>query len=212
MTGPDPTAVHPVPAHRRIVFLKPLIRNPLIEVGEYTYYDDPEDAESFETRNVLHHYDFIGDRLVIDRFCALATGVRFVMNGANHAMTGFSTYPFNIFGGGWEKGFDFASVSAGFKGDTVVGSDVWIGGGATIMPGVSIGHGTIVAAESVVTKDVPPYAIVAGNPATVRRMRFGDDAITRLLRLAWWDWPSPKLCRNLDAVRGADIDLLEAAE
>ncbi|BDA82749.1 streptogramin A acetyl transferase [Aureimonas sp. SA4125] len=211
MPGPDSDALHPVPAHKRIVFLKPLIHNPLIEIGDFTYYDDPDGAEGFEQRNVLYHYDFIGDRLVIGSFCALATGTRFVMNGASHAATGFSTFPFNIFGHGWEDGFDAATIAAGFKGDTVVGSDVWIGREAMIMPGVRIGHGAIVAAGSVVTKDVPPYALVAGNPAEVRRMRFPDKIVERLLAAAWWDWPRDKLMRNLNAVRGADIDLLETA-
>ncbi|KQT69816.1 MULTISPECIES: CatB-related O-acetyltransferase [unclassified Aureimonas] len=209
--GPDPTLAHPVPAHRRIVFLKAVVDHPLIEIGDYTYYDDPEAPERFVERCVSHHYDFIGDRLIIGRFCALATGVRFVMNGANHAMTGFSTYPFNIFGGGWEAGFDLATVQAGWKGDTVVGDDVWIGEGATILPGVRIGSGAIVAMGSMVTGDVPPYAIVAGNPARLVRRRFDEATIERLLALGWWSWPADKISRNLGAIRGADLDKLEAA-
>lgn len=211
MPGPDPDTLYPVPAHRRIVFLKPLVQNPFIEIGDYTYYDDPDGAEDFERHNVLYHYDFIGDRLVIGRFCALATGIRFIMNGASHAATGFSTFPFNIFGHGWEDGFDAATIAAGLKGDTVVGNDVWIGREAMIMPGVRIGHGAIVAAGAVVTKDVPPYALAAGNPAEVRRLRFPAKTVERLLAVAWWDWPGDKLMRNLGAIRGADIDLLETA-
>jgi virginiamycin A acetyltransferase len=211
MPGPDPDTLYPVPAHRRIVFLKPLVQNPLIEIGDYTYYDDPDGAEDFERRNVLYHYDFLGDRLVIGKFCALATGARFIMNGASHAATGFSTFPFNIFGHGWEDGFDAATIAAGLKGDTVVGNDVWIGREAMMMPGVRIGHGAIVAAGAVVTKDVPAYALAAGNPAEVRRLRFPAKTIERLLAVAWWDWPGDKLLRNLGAIRGADIDLLETA-
>lgn len=211
MPGPDPDALYPVPAHRRIVFLKPLVRNPRIEIGDYTYYDDPDGAEDFEQRNVLYHYDFLGDRLVIGKFCALATGTHFIMNGASHAAAGFSTFPFNIFGQGWEEGFDAETVAAGFKGDTVVGNDVWIGREAMIMPGVQIGHGAIVAARAVVTKHIPPYALAAGNPAKVRRLRFPAKTVERLLAVAWWDWPGDKLMRNLGAIRGADIDLLETA-
>lgn len=209
--GPDPRAVHPVPAHQRIVFLRNVVTAPNVEIGEYTYYDDPDAALLFDTRNILHHYEFLDDRLVIGRFCAIATGARFVMNGANHAMTGFSTYPFNIFGGGWEDGFDVASISAGNKGDTTVGNDVWIGADALILPGVTIGDGAIIAASSVVSRDVAPYAIVAGNPAAERRRRFEPEIVARLLALRWWDWPIDRIGRNLAAIRGADIDALEKA-
>ena len=211
MYGPDPGDPHPVPGHPRVGFLRPLIERPNIEVGAYTYYDDPEGPAGFAERCVLYHYDFIGDRLVIGRYCALATGVRFIMNGANHAMGGFSTYPFNIFGNGWEAGFDPATWSAGLRGDTVVGNDVWIGMEAMVMPGIRIGDDAIVAARSVVTSDVPPYAIVGGNPAREIRRRFDDATIARLLAVAWWDWPADKVTRNLDAIRGADLDALEAA-
>src|SRR5690606_21383492 len=118
---------------------------PHIEIGDFTYYDDPQGPAGFVERCVLHHYDFIGDKLVIGRFCAIAAGATFIMNAANHAMTGFSTYPFNIFGCGWEQGFDEATIEAGLKGDTVIGNDVWIGHEATILPGVTIGDGAIVA-------------------------------------------------------------------
>lgn len=211
-SGPDPRAVHPVPAHRRIVFLKNVVDDPRIEIGDYTYYDDPESAALFASRNVLHHYDFLGDRLRIGRFCAIATGARFVMNGANHAMTGFSTYPFNIFGEGWEEGFDFGTIQAGLRGDTVIGNDVWIGAEAVILPGVTIGDGAIVAAHGVVARDVAPYAIVAGNPAAERRRRFEPETVRRLLALAWWNWPVERITRNLAAIRGADIDALERAQ
>lgn len=209
MVGPDPTAIHPVPAHERIVFLKPLVKRANIEIGEYTYYDDPVDALGFETNNVTHHYDFLGDRLIIGRFCAIARGATFVMNGANHAMTGLSTFPFNIFGGGWQGGFDPGSVTEGSKGDTRIGHDVWIGEAATILPGVTIGSGAVVGAHSVVSRDVPPYAVVAGNPARVRRMRLEASLVERLLALAWWDWPADKIGRNLGAIRAGDIETLE---
>lgn len=211
MTGPDPLSVHPADAHPRIVFLKSVVSNPLIEIGDFTYYDDPDGAEAFEAKCVRHHYPFIGDRLVIGRFCALATGVAFVMNGANHAMTGFSTYPFNIFGKGWEQGFDFATISAGFKGDTIVGNDVWIGGEAMVLPGVSIGDGAIVATRSVVSADVPAYSIVAGNPARIVRRRFDEATVDKLLEIRWWDWPVDKITRNLSAIRGADLSMLDSA-
>jgi len=210
-SGPTPLNPHPLPGHPRVGFLKAFVNQPNIEVGEFSYDDDPEEPERFVERCVLHHYDFIGDRLVIGKFCAIATGVTFIMNGANHALTGFSTYPFNIFGHGWEEGFDVATIEAGFRGDTIVGNDVWIGHEATIMPGVTIGDGAIVAAKSVVVADVPPYAIVGGNPAKPIRRRFSDESIAELLTIRWWDWSTDRITRNLDAIRGADLEALRNA-
>ena len=211
MHGPKPEIKHPIPMHPRVGFLKPLVNQPNIEIGDFTYYDDPEGPDKFVERCVLHHYDFIGDRLIIGKFSAIAEGARFIMNGANHAMSGFSTYPFNIFGHGWEEGFEVKTWEQEVRGDTVVGNDVWIGMEAVIMPGVTIGDGSIVAARSVVTHDVPPYAIVAGNGAKVVKMRYDQRTVARLLAVAWWDWPVDKLSRNLNAIRGADIERLEAS-
>lgn len=211
MHGPDPLDPHPMQGFPRVGFLKPLVDRRNIEIGEYTYYDDPAGPEHFVSKCVLHHYDFVGDRLVIGRFCALACGVTFIMNGANHPTGGFSTFPFNIFGDGWENGFDPKTWQDEMRGDTTVGNDVWIGMQATILPGVTIGDGAIVAAMSVVSADVPPYAVVAGNPARVVKMRFDDDTIGRLLAVAWWNWPVERISQHLDAIRGADIDRLESA-
>ena len=197
--------------HSRVGFLKSLVTAENIEVGDYTYYDDPDGPDLFQQKCVLHHYPFIGDRLIIGKFCAIAEGARFIMNGANHAMSGFSTYPFNIFGHGWEEGFDPSTWSREMRGDTVLGHDVWIGMEAVILPGVTIGHGAIVAAKSVVTHDVPPFAIVAGNAAKMVKRRFDDITVARLLKVGWWDWPVDKITRNLNAIRGADIAALEAA-
>lgn len=211
MQGPNPYIKHPMPMHKRVGFLKPLVDAENIEIGDFTYYDDPEGPDLFQQKCVLHHYPFIGDKLIIGKFCAIAEGARFIMNGANHAMSGFSTYPFNIFGHGWEEGFDVATWHKEVRGDTVLGNDVWIGMEAVILPGVHIGHGAIVAAKSVVSRHVPPYAIVAGNPSVVVKKRFDDKTIERLLTIAWWDWPVDKIGRNLNAIRGSDISLLEAA-
>lgn len=210
MHGPHPSTLYPLAGHPRTAFLKNFITRPNIEVGDYTYYDDPGGAERFEERNVKHHFDFYGDKLIIGRFCALAVGTTFFMNGGNHAMDGFSTYPFNIFGQGWEEGFDPQSWVDASRGDTVVGHDVWIGTQALIMPGVAIGTGAIVAARSVVASDVPDYAIVGGNPAKVIKVRFDDETIARLLAIAWWDWPAEKISAHLNLIRGSDLDALEA--
>ena len=211
MHGPDPTTTHPVPNHPRVCYLRNVVDRPNVEIGEFTYYDDPVEPERFAEKCVRYHFEFLGDRLVIGRFCALGTGVQFVMNGANHAMTGFSTYPFNIFGAGWEKGFDMGTIAAGFRGDTVVGNDVWIGAEAMILPGARIGDGAVVGARAVVGGTVPPYAVVVGNPARAVRRRFDDATIERLLAVAWWDWDAARITRSLDAIRGANIERLERA-
>ncbi|MEN5015441.1 Vat family streptogramin A O-acetyltransferase [Erwinia sp. Eh17-17] len=203
MHGPDPDEKHPLPDFPQVCFIKNSVTNPNIIIGDYTYYDDPEDSEGFE-RNVLYHYPFIGDKLIIGKFCALARGVKFIMNGANHKTSGLSTYPFFIFGHGWES----AAPQPGdlpYKGDTCVGNDVWFGYESLIMPGVKIGNGAIISSRSVVVSDVPPYSIVGGNPAKVIRTRFSDEVIAGLEAIAWWDWPVEKITRNLDAITSGDI-------
>ena len=187
MSGaPDPQVLHPVEGQDRVVYLRPLVTDPRIEVGDYTYYDDPDDALGFERNAVLYAYG--PERLIIGRYCAIASGVRFVMPGANHADLGPSTFPFGIFGPPWDVTMDLV-MGAPSRGDTVVGNDVWLGYQALVLPGVTIGHGAVVAAASVVASDVPPYAIVGGNPGRVIRRRYEDDDVERLLRAAWWDWP-----------------------
>ena len=204
----DPTVLHPMPDQPRVVLLKPLVTSALIEVGEYSYYDDPDEPTAFETRNVLYHYG--PEKLVIGRFCALGEGVRFIMNGANHRMDGPSTFPFPIMGASWAEHFDLITGLPG-RGDTVVGNDVWFGYRATVMPGVRVGHGAIVASEAVVVDDVPDYAIVGGNPASLIRSRFSQADVARLLALAWWDWPAEHITLHLRAIMSGSIDELEAA-
>jgi virginiamycin A acetyltransferase len=208
MNGPSPENKHPMQGFPQVCFIKNTISNPNIIVGDYTYYDDPEDSENFE-RNVLYHFPFIGDKLVIGKFCALAKGARFIMNGANHKLSGISTYPFQIFGNGWEKVMPQPGELP-YKGDTIIGNDVWIGYEALIMPGVSIGNGAIISSRSVVTADVPPYTIVGGNPAKALKSRFEPDAVNKLEALAWWDWPVEKISRNLQHIVSADVNALSS--
>ncbi|MEO9527769.1 CatB-related O-acetyltransferase [Roseibium sp.] len=211
MHGPSPDTLHPFNGEPHTVFLKNVITRPTIEVGDFTYYNDEAHAAEFESRNVRYHFDFIGDRLKIGRFCALAQGTTFIMSGANHAMTGFSTFPFNIFCDAWRETFDPATIFGHLKGDTLVGHDVWFGANATVMPGVTICSGAIIGANAVVASDVPPFAVVVGNPARVVKLRFDEDTIDRLLEIAWWNWPVEKITRHLVAIQGADLGALEAA-
>ena len=208
MNGPDPETKHPMEGFPQVCFIKNTVRNPNIVVGDYTYYDDPEDSENFE-RNVLYHFPFIGDKLVIGKFCAIARGVKFIMNGANHRMSGVSTYPFQIFGNGWEKVMP-APDDLPYKGDTVIGNDVWIGYEALVMPGVHIGNGAIVSSRSVVVSDVPAYTIVGGNPAKPIKQRFGPEAVETLNKVAWWDWPIEKITKHLDQIVAGDVESLAA--
>ncbi|MFJ8133331.1 CatB-related O-acetyltransferase [Streptomyces hydrogenans] len=204
--SPDPTTLHPLPAHDRVVFLKPLVTSPAITVGEYTYYDDPGGATDFEHRNVLYAYG--PERLVIGRYCALATGSTFLMAGAAHPTMGVSTYPFTMFGGRWAEQTLAIVTAMPSRGDTVVGNDVWFGYGATVMPGVRIGDGAIIAAGAVITADVPPYTIVGGNPARPIRRRFDEADVERLQRAAWWEWPADLVtdhARTIMAGTPADI-------
>lgn len=193
----------------QVGFLKNHLSLPNIEVGDYTYYDDPDGPENFE-KNVLYHFPFIGDKLKIGKFCAIAKGVKFIMNGANHKMSGFTTYPFYIFGQGWEKSLPTAGELP-YKGDTVIGNDVWLGYESTIMAGVTIGHGAIIASKSVVTNDVPAYSIVGGNPAKFLKYRFEQDVIDKLLEIAWWNWDAEKITSNLNAIVNNELDALSQA-
>lgn len=209
MLGPNPHTKHPLEGFPQVCFINNTISNPHIIVGDYTYYDDPENSEDFE-RTVLYHFPFIGDKLIIGKFCALARGIRFIMNGANHQLAGLSTYPFQIFGHGWEKVMP-AQSDFPYKGDTIIGNDVWIGYEALIMPGIKIGNGAVVASRSVVTTDVPAYTVVGGNPAKPIKTRFSSEEVARLEALAWWDWPIDKITQQLTAIVSGDLETLSTA-
>lgn len=189
--GPDPRVAFPMRGDRRLAFLRALVTRPAIEIGEYTYASDPDGAERFEERSVLFRSDDPRDRLVIGRYCSIAAGVRFLMNGAWHSDAG-STYPFWAFGQGWHE-----RREPRFRGPITIGNDVWIGLEACILAGATIGDGAIVGARAVVSGTVRPYAVVAGNPAREIRRRYDDATIERLLALRWWDWPPERVTRNL---------------
>ncbi len=150
MTVPE-KKIYPRTGDFQTVYLKAVITNPNIQVGDYTMYNDfVQDPTQFERNNVLYHYPINRDRLIIDKFCSLACGVRFLFNSANHTLQSLSTYPFPLFYEEW--GLDRRNVTASWdnKGDIVIGNDVWIGYEAVILAGVTIGSGAIIGSRAVV--------------------------------------------------------------
>ncbi len=205
MTGPNKEESFPLANYDRLCFLKNIVTNPNIIVGDYTYYDDFEDVRNFE-KNVKYHFDFIGDKLIIGKFCMIASDVSFIMNGANHLTEAITSYPFAIFGNGWEDAMNGKTYP--YKGDTIIGNDVWIGYKATIMAGVQIGDGAIIAAHSVVTKNIAPYTVVGGNPAKVIRKRFTEDQTNKLLKAQWWNWDIEKVTKTIHHLTNNNFDFL----
>ena len=195
---PDPMAVHPIAGYDKEIYVKPTLKNPNIVVGDFTYIADSE----FES-HVTHLYPWNNDKLVIGKFCQIAAGVEFVMNGANHQMNAVSTFPFYTLAG-WDMK---APVPADMplKGDTVIGNDVWIGQNATILPGVHIGDGAIIGASSVVGSDVEPYTIVAGNPAQFIRKRFDEELTNLMLEWRWWDKPIEEINALIPVLTSSDL-------
>jgi len=202
---PNPNTVFPN-AYKTSCFLKNVIHSPNIMVGDYTYYDDPEDPTGFERNNVLFNYPEFGDRLIIGKFCAIASGVKFIMGPANHRISSVTTYPFHVFGGVWAERTPPHMEQLPFKGDTVIGNDVWIGRESVIMPGVAIGDGAIIAAYSVVTKNVPAYSVAGGNPARTIKSRFDEELTELLLRFRWWDLPAEDLADTLPLLCDPDLE------
>ena len=189
--------IYPRKGDTQTVYLNAVVKDPSIEVGDYTIYNDfVSDPCRFEQNNVLYHYPINHERLIIGKFCSIACGVKFLFNCANHTLKALSTYTFPLFYEDWE--LDKSDVTSAWdnKGDIIIGNDVWIGFEAIILAGVKIGDGAIIGARALVTKDVPPYSIVGGVPAKEIRKRFSQDTIERLLSLKWWDWSKEKIKRN----------------
>lgn len=200
---PDPNTVHPISGYENEIYVKPTLKNPNICVGEFTYIADSD----FES-HVTHLYDWNGDRLIIGKFCQIAAGVEFVMNGANHQMNAVTTFPFYTL-----EGWDMSPPEKHdlpLKGDTVIGSDVWVGQNAVILPGVHIGDGAIIGADSVVGSDIAPYTVVVGNPARPLRKRFDDELIALLLDFKWWDRPIDEINSLIPLLTCSDLEKVKA--
>ena len=202
---PDPNEVFPN-AYGTSCFIKNVVTAPNIIIGDYTYYDDPVDPTGFEKNNVLFHCPEYGDKLIIGKFCSIACGTQFIMNTANHRISSVTAYPFSVFGGAWEKNTPPHLSQLPRKGDTVVGNDVWFGRECVVMPGVHIGDGAIVAARSVVTKDVEPYSVVGGNPARLIKKRFSQELIDLMLQWKWWDLEPEQLVEALPLLCSPDLE------
>ena len=196
---PNPNVIHPIKGYDKEIYIKPSVKNQNIIVGEFSYIADSD----FES-HVTHLYDWNGDKLIIGKFCQIAVGVEFVMNGANHQMNAVTTFPFYTLEG-WNMEPP-AQADLPLKGDTVIENDVWIGQNAVILPGVHIGDGAIIGANSVVGSDVDPYTIVAGNPARVLRKRFDDELIDLMLRFKWWDKSIEQINALIPILTSSDLD------
>jgi virginiamycin A acetyltransferase len=205
---PDPAIIFPKPGEKDSVYLKNVIKNPRIIIGEYTIHHDFHDPTDFETENVLYLKPENDDKLIIGKYVSIASGVKFIMNGANHKMGSFATFPFPVVADNW--GLDMQIEEAwDIEGDTVIGNDVWLGFESVIMPGIHVGDGAIIATRSLVTKDVPPFTIVGGVPARVIKKRFNDDTIEFLQKLKWWDWDVQKVKANVTALMNGDVEKLK---
>lgn len=202
---PNPNAVYPN-EYGTSCFIKNVIKAPNISVGDYTYYDDDKDPTGFEKNNVLFNYPVFGDKLIIGKFCQIASGTQFIMGAANHRLCSATAYPFNVMSEAWAEIAPVHLSQLPHKGDTVIGNDVWFGRNCVVMPGVKIGDGAIVAAHSVVTKDVEPYSVVGGNPARFIKKRFDDELTELLLRFKWWDLPPDELAEVMPLLCDADLE------
>ena len=202
---PDPSQIFPN-EYKTSCFVKNVVKAPNIQIGDYTYYDDSVAPTDFEKNNILFNYPEFGEKLIIGKFCQIASGTKFIMGPANHRLCSVTTYPFNVFGGAFTENTPDHVSQLPHKGDTVVGNDVWFGRESVIMPGVKIGDGAIIAAYSVVAKDVEPYTLVGGNPARFIKKRFNDELTGLLLRLKWWDFQGEKLAEILPLLCDPDLE------
>ena len=206
----DTKKLYPRTGDKQTVYLKNVITDPAITVGDYTMYNDfVNDPVGFEKNNVLYHYPINRDRLIIGKFCSIACGAKCLFNSANHTLSSLSTYPFPLFFEEW--GLEKRNVAESWdnKGDIVLGNDVWIGYEAVIMAGVTIGDGAIIGARAVVTKDVPPYTVAGGIPAKPIKKRYPEETIAALSELKWWDWPENRIAQNLHAIQAGQLNELK---
>jgi chloramphenicol O-acetyltransferase type B len=167
----------------RVNSYESLLETGLLTVGKHTY-----------GKPMIYHWDRT-TKIEIGNYCSIAAEV-VILLGGNHRTDWVTTYPFTEFSDFWTEAANISGHPA-TKGNITIGSDVWIGNGAMFLSGVLVGHGAVIAARSVVNKDVPPYAIVAGSPARVVNYRFEAEIVSALLKLRWWDWPEEIVRKNM---------------
>ena len=199
---PNPNTINPIAGYYKEIYIKPTIKNKNIIVGDFSYIADSD----FES-HVTHHYEWNNDKIIIGKFCQIASGVEFIMNGANHQMNAVSTFPFYTLEG-WEQNPP-SQNDLPIKGDTIIGNDVWIAQNATILPGVHIGDGAIIGANSVVGSDIDPYTIVVGNPAKPIRKRFNEELIDIMEKLKWWDKSIEEINSLIPLLTSSDLDMVK---
>jgi acetyltransferase-like isoleucine patch superfamily enzyme len=168
-----------------------LVERGLLVIGRHTY-------------GAPHIWNYHGSerKVTIGSFCSIGPNVE-IITGGIHPTDWISTYPFRV---QWKMKGAFEDGMPSSNGEVVIGSDVWLGTGATLLSGVHIGHGSVVAAKSVVTKDVPPYAMVAGVPAKIIRYRFDPEIIQRLLEIAWWEWDDARIREAVPRLSSSHVD------
>jgi virginiamycin A acetyltransferase len=187
------------------IFIKNMIDENNISIGDFTYAH-MEHLEGEKVLRSLVPYSFGDKRLIIGKFCSIGFGTQFISPYANHQTHSFTTYPF------WHIFSSQETIKPWLqevKGDTVIENDVWFGREAMILPGIHIGNGAIIATRTVVSQNVPPYAIVGGNPSRIIRFRFSEEIIQELLAIAWWNWDIDKIIRYHPVLMSGDIERLK---
>lgn len=216
MAFPDPQTRHPLvlpdgTVHEGTVFLGAVIDHPRWEIGDYSYASAHQPPADWAACLAPYLHDAAPERLILGKFCQIASGATFITASANHRRDGISTFPFAIFDGFGEGRPSLPQPGTARFPDTVIGHDVWIGEGARVLPGTRVGSGTIIGTGAVVGGTVPPYSVVGGNPGRVVRRRFEAAAVSDLLRIAWWDWPIDRILSSEAAICGGDVAALARA-
>lgn len=198
--------MNPFKSYRESYIIKDVVKNRHIKAGRHSYYAGYHHQVNFED-NVLYldeidHNKYEPgeiDGLIIGNFCSIASGVKFMLCGTQgHNYHWIAAHPLHGF-------TDDNFPGHSWKGNTVIGNDVWIGYDSLIMPGIHIADGAVIAARSVVTRNVSPFEVWGGNPAKLIKRRFSDEEIEKLLQIKWWDWDDDKITKNIDLLRSSDI-------